>query len=201
MEKGDFNAAKAAKFDNEGRLAELRPYQLLNDRGGISCGMTCVDIGSGTGTFTVPISDCVGKDGIVYAIDNSEAMVKHILARTSASNLITIHADACNTGLESNIADLCLMAFILHEVDKPEKVVAEAARLLKRGGTALVVEWRADTDVKGPPKSVRLTRDRIANLLRQTGLTPLDYVNWSVNHCVATATKQYILSLYNAITR
>lgn len=189
MEKGYFDIAKAAKFDNEGRLSELRPYELLKEQGSISRNMTCVDLGCGTGTFTIPVSYFVGLKGTIYAVDSSEAMIEHIRTRTSAPNIVTVLSDVANTGLASEIADLCLMAFILHEVSYPEQVITEAARLLKPGGIALVVEWRAELVSKGPPKSVRLNQQRIEALYQQAGLIPLSYVNWSINHCVARAKK------------
>jgi ubiquinone/menaquinone biosynthesis C-methylase UbiE len=89
------------------------------------------------------------------------------------------------TGLDSEIADVCLLAFILHEVKESERLMAEAFRLLKPEGKVVVVEWKAELDSPGPPQRVRLTRGRVEQLFKQVGLALVEYIDWSGNHYVA----------------
>jgi hypothetical protein len=63
--------------------------------------------------------------------------------------------------------------------------MAEATRLLKSGGKAVVVEWRADSELRGPPLSKRITRIQIEEIIKQAGLSLVEYHEWSVNHYVA----------------
>lgn len=186
MNDGCFNIKQAAKLDGEDRLKELRLLELLRDVAGVSPGMVCIDFGSGTGVFALPMADLVGSDGKVYAVDRSAEMHGHIRAKNHPANVILVESDVTQTGLYSQLADVCLLAFILHEVKQPSILMAEATRLLKPGGKAVVVEWRADSVLRGPPLSKRITRTHIEEIFEQSGLTVAEYRDWSVNHYVAT---------------
>jgi ubiquinone/menaquinone biosynthesis C-methylase UbiE len=185
MNNGCFNDKHAAKLDGKGRLKELRPYELLKEVAGISAGMVCIDFGSGTGTFALPIADLVGKAGKVYAVDRSAEMHGHIKAKNPPTNLILVKSDVIQTGLDSQIADICLLAFILHEVRQTATLMSEANRLLKPRGKAVVVEWRADSVLRGPPVSKRITRTQIEEIIKHAGLSLTEYHEWSANHYVA----------------
>lgn len=185
MNDGCFDVKHAAKLDGEGRLKELRLLELLRDVAGVRSGMVCVDFGSGTGVFALPLADLVGNEGKVYAVDRSAEMHGHIQAKNPPPNLILVESDVTQTALGSQIADVCLLAFILHEVKQPATLMAEASRLLKTGGKAVVVEWRADSVLRGPPLSRRITRNQIEEIFNGAGLSFADYREWSVNHYVA----------------
>jgi ubiquinone/menaquinone biosynthesis C-methylase UbiE len=189
MSCGSFNIKKASKLDSEGRIKELRPYELLKDVAGVTNSMVCIDFGSGTGTFALPMAQCVGNEGKVYAVDNSAEMLEHIQQKKPPPNLTLVQRDVGRTGLDSQIADLCLLAFILHEVKVPSYIMGEAFRLLKPEGKVLVVEWKADLDSPGPPRKRRITKEQVEQLFRQAGLSSIEYIDWSRNHYVATGNK------------
>jgi ubiquinone/menaquinone biosynthesis C-methylase UbiE len=151
--------------------------------------MTCVDLSCGTGTFSFPLVLCVGDSGVVYAVDDSKKMLGYIRAKKPPPNLTLVHSDATQTGLRSEIADFCLLAFILHEVKRPDGLVAEISRLLKPEDRALIVEWKADLNSPGPPRKIRLTRDHVEKLFKKNGFCYFDYLDWSKNYYVATGSK------------
>jgi ubiquinone/menaquinone biosynthesis C-methylase UbiE len=190
MDNGCFDIGRASKLDSEGRINELRPNELLKDVARIVSGMVCIDFGSGTGTFSLPMAQLVGNKGKVYAIDKSADMLEHIRAKKTPTNLILIKRDAEQTGLESGIADFCLMAFILHEVKSPHSVITEASRLLKPGGSVMVVEWKSRLDSPGPPRSSRIAKEQIELLFRQAGLAFVEHIEWSKNHYVVIGHKE-----------
>ena len=113
MNEGIFNIKKAPQLDSPGRIEELRPRELLKDVAGVTEGMTCVDFGSGTGAFALPMVNLVGNEGRVYAVDNSAEMHDHLKAKPPPPNLVMIERDVQRTGLDDRIADICFMAFIL----------------------------------------------------------------------------------------
>lgn len=189
MTEGHFNTKRASLLDNEERLKKLRPHQLLRDVAGISRGMTCIDLGCGTETFSFPMVLCVGSEGIVYAVDDNAEMLEHIRAKNPSPNLRVVHRDAGQTDLDSQIADFCLLAFTLHEVKQPDTIMVEAFRLLKPEGRALIVEWKAGLNSPGPPRSRRLAREYVEQLVNQGGFSGFQYMDWSHNHYVATGIK------------
>lgn len=193
MHEGHFDTRRAGLLDGEGRLNELRPQQLLRDVAGIAPGMTCVDPGCGTGTFSLPAAALAGETGTVYAVDDSAEMLDHLRARRPPSNLKLVHSDAGQTGLADEISDVCILAFILHEVNEASRLVAEAFRLLRPGGMVMAVEWRSELDSPGPPRKIRLSKVRIEQLLREAGFSSLEYAIWSPNHYWAKACKPMVL--------
>jgi ubiquinone/menaquinone biosynthesis C-methylase UbiE len=189
MSEGIFDVSQAGKLDTPGRIKELRPPVLLKEVAGVRAGFTGVDLGSGTGVFALPMVELVGEAGRVYAVDRSDAMLERIRAKGPPPNLELVKADVTGTGLPDAIADVCLLAFILHEIAEPARLVAEAARLLKPGGRAVVVEWRADIDSPGPPRRKRISREHLERLFVPAGITFLDYREWSAWHYVAVGEK------------
>ena len=190
MREGHFDPKIAPVLDSEERLRELRPYQLLKDKAGIKLGWTCIDLGSGTGTFSLRLLSCVGKEGTVYAVDDSAEMLDRIRAQNPPPNLVLVHGDVRRTGLEAGIADFCLLSSILHEVDRPDNLVAEAYRLLKPGGRVLALDWKAELDSPGPPQRRRLSREKVEKLLQQAGFINIEYSSWSRNYYIVLADKK-----------
>lgn len=189
MTEGHFDPKRAPYLDADERIKELRPYQLLQDKAGIKPGMTCIDLGSGTGTFSSPLLFCVGTEGVVYAVDDSQEMLEHLREKNQPPNLILVHGDVSQTGLDNEIADFCIMSSILHEVDQPANLLAEAFRLLKLDGRVLVVDWKAELDSPGPPQRLRLSREKVEQLFKQVGFHNFQYLDWSRNYYIALADK------------
>jgi ubiquinone/menaquinone biosynthesis C-methylase UbiE len=189
MNEGIFDARHAPMLDNPGRVKELRPQELLKNVVGVIEGMTCIDFGSGTGTFALPLAELVGDKGKVYAVDNSAELLEHIKSKNPPPNLIPVHSDVTQTGLNDSTADICLMAFILHELSQPGSLIKEAYRLLKPEGRLVILEWKVDSDTPRPPRNRRISREQIVQLFQQAGLTLQSYEDWNKNHYLATGIK------------
>ena len=185
MADNNFDVTKAKKFDTKERIKELRPNHLLKDIVGVTQGMVCVDIGSGTGTFSFPMLSLVGENGAVYAVDDSQVMLNHILKKNPPANLKTVCASANNTGLDNNIADFCLLSFIMHEVKEPVSLLKEAFRLLNNGGKVCVIEWKAELTSHGPPIGIRITSKHLKELFNQARLSYFEYIDWTSSHYIA----------------
>jgi ubiquinone/menaquinone biosynthesis C-methylase UbiE len=182
---GVFDVKQAHKLDNPGRIKDLRPQELLKEVALIETGDTCIDFGSGTGVFAIPMADMAGSAGRVYAVDNSLEMLGHIKAKNPPQNLVLVQSGVVETGLDNGISDLCLLAFILHEIEEPGKLIAEALRLLKPEGRLVIVDWNAELDSPGPPRKVRISKEQIVQLFEGKGLTLVKYVDWSQNYYIA----------------
>ncbi|MEN8613798.1 class I SAM-dependent methyltransferase [Dehalogenimonas sp. THU2] len=188
-DESHFDINKASHLDNEGRIRELRIPELLKDIGGVMGGMTCVDLGAGTGTFALRIAARVGEKGKVFAIDDSAAMLSILKSRKPPPQIVPVQSDFTATGLDSGIADFCLAAFILHETKEPQKILDEAFRLLKPGGRLLAVEWRAEFDSPGPPQRIRISPEKMEAMFRQAGFKDFTHQNWTEKHYYGTSEK------------
>ncbi len=188
-EEGIFNTGGGHNLDRPERVRLLQTERLVKDVAGMRAGMTAVDMGSGTGTFALPLAALAGAAGRVYAVDSSPEMLALLRAKNPPPQLVPVEADVTRTGLDGNIADICLLVFILHELKQPEKLAAEVARLLKPGGKAVVLDWRAELAEPGPPQDVRVSEARLEELFQGVGMQLESYAAWTANHYTAVGRK------------
>jgi ubiquinone/menaquinone biosynthesis C-methylase UbiE len=189
MEEAHFDITTANQLEDKGRVKLLQPEKLLTEAADIVRGMTCVDFGSGIGTFTLPMAEMVGPEGVVYAIDDSDEMLRRLKARGLPTNVTVIKSDVSGTGLKDEIADFCLLSCILHELKEHEKLLRETRRLLKNGGRMLVLEWKPEFDTPGPPKNRRLSPEYLIERLSELKFSNIKRRDWSLYHFLVTASK------------
>ncbi|MFW5782297.1 MAG: class I SAM-dependent methyltransferase, partial [Candidatus Muiribacteriaceae bacterium] len=77
MKDKRFNPEKRHRLDNPERRKDFPPERLL-DKMNITKGDTLLEIGAGTGYFSVAATEYVGKTGKVMASDISELMLADI---------------------------------------------------------------------------------------------------------------------------
>ena len=109
-------------------------------RAGLRPGKTVVDIATGTGLLAREAVTLTGKTGMVIGVDVSEAMLA-IAQRNLGIPLIQASAEALP--LSSGIADFVTMSYALRHVADLEQAFAEAKRILRPGGTILLIEVSA----------------------------------------------------------
>ena len=96
------------------------------------------DLGCGSGGVSAELAEHVGK---VYAIDNSPAMLKAAKKRIEGhANVELKRGDLEAIPLEDESCDAAVMLLVLSYVAEPALVLKEMARILKRGGRAVIVD-------------------------------------------------------------
>ncbi len=79
----------------------------------------------------------------VYAIDNSDAMLAAAAKRLGAVANVQLQRGALEQlPLPSERADIAILSMVLHYVTEPERVLSEAARILKPGGKLVIADLR-----------------------------------------------------------
>jgi ubiquinone/menaquinone biosynthesis C-methylase UbiE len=114
------------------------PEALVERLSELAQGGEVVDLGAGTGHLALPLA----RRGLgVRAVEPARRMLEVLAVRARAEGLgvEAVHAVAERTGVSDEVADLVLIADVLHWLD-PEQVGAEARRLLRPGGALAVVE-------------------------------------------------------------
>ena len=100
-----------------------------------------VDLGTGTGRMLILLAPYTQE---AEGLDLSHHMLKVARAnldRAGIGNARVRQGDAMNTPFESDSADLVIVHQVLHYLEQPERVIAEAARILKQGGQLIVVDF------------------------------------------------------------
>jgi ubiquinone/menaquinone biosynthesis C-methylase UbiE len=124
-----------------------------------------VDVGCGTGAFAGAIAPLVGE---VVGVDAEERFLD--AARASAPAGCTfVLGDAEALPFAYGSFDLAGCMRVLHHVRRPELVVAELARVVRPGGSILLVDQLGSVD---PLKSMELDRFERARDASHTRLLP-----------------------------
>lgn len=137
----------------------LNPVQIL-ERAGIRAGMQVADLGCGTiGHMVIPAARMVGERGKVFGVDILKNALSGVEGRArleGITNIETVWGDfSVPGGVRIKGGSLDLVMFVNNEPS--EAMLKEGARLIKPGGTLLIVDWKPTASPIGPP-----TKDRVA---------------------------------------
>jgi ubiquinone/menaquinone biosynthesis C-methylase UbiE len=108
----------------------------------IQPGQTILEVGCGTGFFTIPAAQMVGDRGCIIAMDASSGFLKEVAKKVQRNNLTNVEImqkDALNTGLENESIDKALLFGVIPFPLLPlDKLLPEMHRVLKPGATMSV---------------------------------------------------------------
>ena len=106
--------------------------------------LVVADLGCGTGDLTARLARRVAH---VHAVDRSAAMLRAARRRVEALGNVSLHeADLEDLPLEDASCDAALLALVLGWTPDPRPVLAEAARVLRPGGTVVVIDLARHDD-------------------------------------------------------
>lgn len=133
----------------ESRDGRQKPRELVAALG-IKPGMSVVDFGSGPGYMLPHLSEAVGPQGRVVALDVFPDFLDEARERAaSLKNVSFILATAKETKLPENSADLVLVLDVYHHLDYPSQTLADLRRALKPGGRLAIVEYHKNDVAMG----------------------------------------------------
>ncbi len=106
----------------------------------------CVlEVGCGTGFFTMPAARMLGERGVLIAMDALPAYVERVEEKARSANLRNVRVierDALNTGLEASSVDAVLLLGVIPFPALPlSQLLPEMHRILRTEGTLSVWLW------------------------------------------------------------
>ncbi|MGC8651823.1 MAG: fibrillarin-like rRNA/tRNA 2'-O-methyltransferase [Candidatus Micrarchaeia archaeon] len=190
------NLAKGRRVYNEELVnIEGREYRLWNPyrsklaaamlkglkRMAIKSGSSVLYLGAATGTTSSHVSDIVGREGSVYAIELSERNMRELIkVCESRANMVPILADARDSSVYAQYIEAEACNVIYQDVSTKEqaKVLLENSRFLKRGGIAYFIVKSQSISISSRPESIyekelNLLKDKF-KVLEKFGLEPYD---------------------------
>ncbi|MGC7873227.1 class I SAM-dependent methyltransferase [Desulfosporosinus sp. SYSU MS00001] len=122
------------------------------DKFGIKKGDIVIDYGCGSGGYTKKVSELIGDNGKVYAVDIYDMAleaVKRKIDKYQLKNVEPVLVKNINR-IDANIADIIIAIDMFHMVQDPNVVLKELHRLIKKNGTLFIdMMHMIPDDVKG----------------------------------------------------
>ncbi|GAA5522286.1 bifunctional demethylmenaquinone methyltransferase/2-methoxy-6-polyprenyl-1,4-benzoquinol methylase UbiE [Aliifodinibius salicampi] len=106
-------------------------------------GDNVLDCATGTGDLALKFKESVGDSGSVLGTDFCKEMIEHAPEKAREHNLEVEFevADAMNLPYENDRFDISSIAFGIRNVDDPVQALKEMGRVVKPGGTVVVLEF------------------------------------------------------------
>ena len=117
-----------------------------------------VDVGAGTGHFTIPLAGIFRKG---YAVEISMEMAEYLIKKAHGMGVKNIGVIVTEKPPELEKADFILFANVLHEVDNPEEYIEWASKI---GNVVAVIDWKEDAPF-GPPADERIPEGKMIEML------------------------------------
>ena len=102
-----------------------------------------VDLGTGTGRTLDVFADRIERGTGIDANTDMLKLARHRLAQAGHEHVSVRHGDLHATPLTASCADLVTLHQVLHYLEDPIEAFREVGRLLKPGGTLLIVDYAA----------------------------------------------------------
>jgi ArsR family transcriptional regulator len=137
--------------------------------------MDVVDLGCGEGYLTIEAARWARR---VVAIDRSRDVLTRAAAlakRRKLGNITWKRGEFERAPVKDVSADLVLLSQALHHAEHPDRVLSEAARILRPGGRVLILDLRAHAEEwvrsKLGDRWLGFTDERLRALLAAAGFT------------------------------
>jgi ubiquinone/menaquinone biosynthesis C-methylase UbiE len=136
-----FMRIMAAIMESRLRYRFFGPMKIIQGAE-IRQGQKVLEVGCGTGFFTIPAARLIGDRGCLVAMDMLPISVETVDRKVQTSNLKNVRVvkgDALNTQLEAESMDAIMIFGVIPAPMIPmDKLLIEMYRILKPGGTMAV---------------------------------------------------------------
>lgn len=112
-------------------------------------GSRVADVGAGSGYFTAYLSDAVGADGRVYAVEISEtalARLRRLASGVGTGNVEVIRGESDDPRLAERSLQAVLLVDAYHEMTEHDAMLGHIHRALEPGGRLVILDLATDDD-------------------------------------------------------
>ncbi|UCG39580.1 MAG: class I SAM-dependent methyltransferase [bacterium] len=151
----------------------------------------CADIGCGIGFYTLPMAEQWKNSRSVIAVDRSTPALEELEKRIENLELGNVEIRQTVSDripIEDASMDLVNLGNVYHEIKGRLNFLKEIYRVLKPGGTLLIIDWDPEVDLGfGPPAHQRISRKQILQDLEFGGFKDVKNHSVFVGHYALTA--------------
>jgi ubiquinone/menaquinone biosynthesis C-methylase UbiE len=150
----------------------------LAQAGGLGRGTRLLDLGCGTGRWTIPLAQRTGCRAV--GMDNCREMLDQARAKDAKGRVTWLLGDVAAPPVAAGSFDCALMSLMLHHLDDPLAAFRAAHDALKPGGVLLIRQGTLEDILDDPahrffPEAITIDRKRtpfrveVETWLRQAG--------------------------------
>jgi 2-polyprenyl-3-methyl-5-hydroxy-6-metoxy-1,4-benzoquinol methylase len=158
------------KFESPERDAYQKPEKVLEYLGNIE-GLTIMDIGAGSGYFSIKLA----KEGAkVIAADVDDSFQEFIRNRIKENNLKNIETRKIpydSPSLKDEEADIVLIVNTYHHIENRSKYFQKVKKGLNSNGKLIIIDFFKVEIPVGPPVNHKLSIDEVIKELQKAGYT------------------------------
>ncbi|MCO4759988.1 MAG: methyltransferase domain-containing protein [Myxococcales bacterium] len=180
------------KTVTEADRAKWQKPDLIVQKMGLLPGMVVADIGAGAGYMVPYLSKAVGAKGRVLAVETDlklVALLKRRVSKLKLRNVTIVVGQAGDLPL-TTLFDRMLLLNTYPELEQPVEMLQAMRERMKPTGRLVIIDFKPDAQIKGPPVEERLSLDTIIAETRGAGFVqtlqfdvlPRQYFSLFINH-------------------
>ena len=136
-------------------------------------------LGASTGTTVSHLSDIMGPEGEIYAVEIAHQVIQPLLALSEVrENIIPIHSDAKKPVEDEEVGEVEIIYMDVAQPDQADILIKNADMFLKKEGIAMICIKSQSIDVTKTPREVfKMVLDELSGkfeVLEQYELEPFD---------------------------
>lgn len=192
--KDDEGGSSASGLNMDERISFVDPKKIIK-MAGIKCGDRVADFGCGAGYFSIPAATIVGEGGEIYSFDVLPSAIEAVESHAKVQGVDNIIVKRVNlekensTKLANESVDWVIIKDVLFQNGKGRQgILKEAKRILKSGGSILVMEWNNNLAI-GPDSKSRITTKDMIDMIFAEDFVFKNQTDAGDYHYVVTATK------------
>lgn len=149
----------------------IHPVRSTLERAHVEPGATVLEVGPGTGYFSVEASRMIGGGGRLLCLDIQRPMLAELaehLREAGVINADLLLGAATRLPLADDSVDSAYLVAVIGEVPDRPQALWELRRVLRRGGVLSITETLTDPDYQ--------LEDSVRDVCRAVGFEPLEHV-------------------------
>lgn len=158
------------KFDGVSRDEWQKPEEVMASFN-VSDDFLVVELGSGTGYFSVRLAPYL-KKGKIICLDQSLQMTSYLKKRAVDLGLTNLYARAISSDGSIDIeekADLIFSVDVYHHIKDRISYFSKIARYLKPDGRFIIID-RTEDKIKDQPTGHRVSKEQVKEEMKSIGL-------------------------------
>ena len=149
----------------------VHPVRRTLEQSHVDPGATVLELGPGTGYFSIEASRIIGSGGRLLCLDLQRPMLVDLAERlreAGVNNARLVIADATHLPLADDSIDTSYLVTVIGEVPDRPAALAELRRVLRPGGVLSFTESLTDPDYQ--------LEDGLRDVCRASGFQPLEHI-------------------------